>query len=158
MSSLSQQTSTPTTTSNIPREQHGALFAVINKARMLNGWATRTAQELDPTIRTWAETFANYNIPLSAYHELYQRAFEVRQSRLRDGDKVPQMDATLLVSQWTGAFGLRAELRQRAEDAARSLPANAESVCQLCNGSGWKTMERNGYKGVTQCDHNNEIW
>lgn len=85
---------------------------------MLNGWQTKTAQELDATIRTWAEVFARYEIPLSAYSELYLLAFDVRQRCLQnDPGKVPMMDATLIVSQWDGEYGLRNTIRQREYDA-----------------------------------------
>lgn len=124
----------------MPREQHAGLFAIINKARMLNGWTTRTAQDLDPTIRSWAELFAVYKIPISNYQELYQRAFDVRQTRTRQGSEVPQMDATLIVSQWTGTHGLRAEIEQRRIDAGNILPDVAKSQCQRCFGTGIETI------------------
>jgi hypothetical protein len=124
---------------------------------MLNGWQTRTAQELDQTIRTWGEMFNHYQIPLTAYPQLYQRGFDVRQQKLQTGGDVPQMDATLLVSQWTGEYGLRAELRQREIDAGRTLGANAASVCKHCNGSGFKRVTgfdyQGGYTCVVKCDH-----
>lgn len=120
---------------------------------MLNGWSTRTAEDLDPTIRTWAEIFGKYEIPSSAYAELYQRAFDQRQLRMRDGKEVPQMDATLLVSQWTGNWGLQADLRQREVARGRTLTTNAESVCELCLGSGWEQTVRDGYAGVRRCTH-----
>lgn len=151
--SESPQISTPTITTSLSREQHAALFAVINKSRLLNGWTTRTAKELDPTIRTWAETFARYNIPISAYNELYQRAFDVRQSKLQTGAVPPMFDATLLVSQWTGNFGLQSELRQREVETGRTLTANAETVCQHCNGSGFKTVIEGNYRNAVKCDH-----
>lgn len=137
----------------IPREDHLALFALINKARMLNGWTTRTAQDLDPTIRTWFEIFAVYKIPVACYGELYQRAFDVRQKRMQQGKDVPQMDATLLVSQWTGDWGLRNALRQREIDAGRTLMPNAETVCDLCDGSGWARTDTGGRTGVVKCTH-----
>lgn len=142
----------PTSTQTIQslsRDEHAALFAVINKARLLNGWLTRTAQELDATIRTWAEIFADYQIPINAYPELYKRAFDVRQTKMQLGLTVPQMDATLLVSQWTGAFGLKAAWRQKEIEAGRTLGANAESVCQHCFGTGFRSVEG----GVRRCDH-----
>jgi len=86
-----------------------------------------------------------------AYPELYQRGFDVRQSKLQKGEQPPQMDATLLVSQWTGSFGLKAELRQREIDAGRTLGANAESICQHCHGGGFRFVEG----GVVKCDHAN---
>lgn len=151
--SRSLQPSTPTTTSILSREQHAALFAVINKSRMLNGWQTRTAQELDQTIRTWGEMMNSYSIPISAYPDLYRRAFDVRQEKLRVANNVPQMDATLLVSQWTGPYGLKNELKQREIDAGRTLPGNAESQCPKCYGTGYKTIQQGSYSGTVKCDH-----
>lgn len=154
--SQSPQTSTPTTLSNVPREQHAALFALINKARMLNGWSTRTAQELDPTIRTWSEIFEKYNIPISAYQELYQRSFELRQRRLGEGKDVPQMDATLLVSQWDSEWGLRKELYNRKVNEGRTLTVNAQTACQYCDGTGWKQVDpTDRLSPVMRCTHGN---
>jgi len=130
------------------------LFAIINKARMLNGWSAKTAQELDPTIRTWAEAFGFYSIPTSAYNELYQRAFETRQRRMSDGKDVPQMDATLLVAHWTGPNGLQSDLRQRDIDTGRTLTATSAAACEKCFGTLWaKTDPTNRLSPVTRCDH-----
>lgn len=120
---------------------------------MLNGWQTRTAQELDNTIRTWGEMMNSYDIPITSYPELYRRAFDVRQEKMRSATDVPQMDATLLVSQWTGPYGLKAELKQRQIDAGRTLPETAESVCSTCYGTGYKTIQQGGYSGTVKCDH-----
>jgi hypothetical protein len=130
---------------------HAALFALINKSRLLNGWQTRSAQELDPTIRTWHEAFSFYGIPVSAYNELYQRALEFRALRLATGHEPPQMDATLLISQWTGLNGLQAEITQRSKH--RTLTANAESTCPYCYGSGFRESVRGDVKGVIRCNH-----
>jgi hypothetical protein len=146
----------PLSTTTIPREQHAALFAIINKARLLNGWTTRTAQELDPTIRTWAEAFSWHSIPTSAYPELYKRAFEVRANRMHGGNDVPQMDATLLVSQWVGSYGLQAQWRLKQIEERRSLPTNAESNCDDCLGTGFKMTESGGYRGMVKCTHGNQ--
>ncbi len=121
---------------------------------MLNGWQTRTAQELDQTIRTWGEMMNHYQIPITAYPDLYRRAFDVRQSKIQKGDEAPQMDATLLISQWTGAFGLQNELRQREIDQGRTLTPNAESVCRHCLGSGWRKIDPDDrLSPVKRCDH-----
>jgi|GEM_PF-5569862 len=145
----------PTSTLTIPsREQHAALFALINKSRLLNGWMTRTAQELDQTIRAWHEIFAKYAIPLTAYHELYLRAFDARQRKMSAGQDVPTMDATLLVAQWTGDNGLRAEMKQREIDRKRTLGANAASVCRYCHGTGFRPVNPEARMSpFTQCDH-----
>lgn len=113
----------------ITRDSHAALFALINKSRLLNGWMMRTAQELDPTIRAWHELFTEYSIPISAYEQLYKRAFEFRQRRMNQGQDCPTMDCTLLVSQWTGENGLQKELREKARIAADKQLAMGGEKC-----------------------------
>lgn len=108
--SKNQQSSIAT----IPTDVHFALFGIINKARMLNGWKTKTAIELDATIKAWAEVFSQYDIPTDAYQELYFRAFDTRQTKMRNGDDVPMMDATLIVSHWEGEYGVRAVIKTLA--------------------------------------------
>jgi hypothetical protein len=150
-SSRNQQTSIAT----IPAEQHAALFALINKARMLNGWMSKTAKELDPMIRQWADEFNRLGIPISAYPELFSRAFDTRISAMNRGDSCPTMDAPLLASCWVGENGLKKELKRRAVEARNALPANAESVCQMCFGSGFKTVQDGRYSVSKKCDHGN---
>lgn len=120
---------------------------------MLNGWQTKTAQELDATIQTWGEIFNRYEIPLDAYQELYRLAFDTRQTKMQLGGDVPMMDATLFVSQWTGANGLKAERRQRQIDTGRTLAENAQSVCKFCGGSGWRQVGEGRNAPVERCDH-----
>jgi hypothetical protein len=119
---------------------------------MLNGWTTRTAQELDATIRTWAEVFSKKRIPIEHYPELYRRAFDTRQKAMRSGEynQVPAIDAALLVSHWTGEHGLYAELEQKRIDERRYLPDTAASDCPKCFGSG---MECVPGKGARVCKH-----
>ncbi len=138
-SSLSQQNSIVNGKSEnqISPTEHAALFTVINKVRLLNGWTSRTAKELDPTIRVWFEALSGYAIPISAYNDLYKRALDVRQSKLQNGNKdVPQIDATLLIAQWEGPHGLKSELRLREIAAGRTLTAQAASQCTKCFGTG----------------------
>lgn len=154
------QISTPTIRTEIAvvsREQHVALFALINKTRMCNGWGTATAKELDATIQTWAEAFNQYKIPIEAYNDLYFRAFEVRQLSYRNGKEVPKMSAELLVSGWTGEHGLRSELEQKRINEKRYLPDVAASQCPRCLGFGRESVydEKTGrILGVRlSCDH-----
>jgi hypothetical protein len=100
-------------TATIPTDVHYALFGIINKSRMLNGWKTKTSGELDATIKAWAEVFERYSIPISAYQELYLMAFDTRQIKMRQGGDIPAMDATLIVSHWEGEYGLRSQIKQR---------------------------------------------
>ncbi len=76
---------------------------------------------------------------------------------MRESKDVPMMDATLLVSQWTGEWGLKNALRQRETEAGRTLTSNAVAVCELCGGTGMKSIMRDGYPGVTKCDHGNAV-
>jgi hypothetical protein len=151
---LSRQAQSSTTISQISREEHLALFQLINKTRMLNGWTTKTAQELDATIRTWFEIFVRYKIPVGAYSDLYFRAFETRQSKQRRGEDVPQADATLLVSCWTGEHGLEREMEKKRIEQKKFLPATAESVCPKCFGTGTEIFkDTEGYEGARRCNH-----
>lgn len=118
---------------------------------MLNGWQTRTAQELDATIHTWDEVISGYKIPLDAYPELYKRAFDTRQIALRNGKEPPSFDVTLLISQWTGEYGLASEWRKRDIASGRFLETNAASDCDICFGSGFETTP----KGARKCGHGN---
>lgn len=120
---------------------------------MLQGWTTKTAQELDATIRTWGEILSRYRIPLEQYHSLYWRAFDVRQGKLQNGGDVPDFDATLLVSQWTGQNGLERELHQRRVESGKYLPDTARTQCTKCNGSGWKHIGEGRHAPVAKCDH-----
>lgn len=147
MSSQSQRTSTTT----IPREQHAALFAVINKVRMLNGWQTRTAQELDATIRTWAEVFTKHNIPVEHYNDIYLHAFDTRQRKIQHGIQPGEFDATLMVASWRS---IAPEIEQKRIAEKRYLPDTAASDCQRCFGSGMEIVNQDGrYRSARHCNH-----
>lgn len=147
MSSQSQRTST----TDIPREQHAALFAVINKVRMLNGWQTRTAQELDATIRTWAEVFNKHRIPVEHYNEIYLHAFDTRQRKIQHGIQPGEFDATLMVASWGAVAG---DIEQRRIEERRYLPATAASDCPRCFGSGMEIVKGEGrYQSARPCNH-----
>lgn len=140
----------------ISPETHAALWSLINKSRMLNGWKSKTAAELNATVRVWFEIFEQYKIPVSAYNALYFRAFDLRQTRAMQGLDVPQFDATLLVSCWTGQNGLRAELEQKRIDERRYLPDTARSQCPRCHGieSVWAVeTDSDGYQRARRCVH-----
>lgn len=126
------------------------MFAVINKSRMLNGWTTKTAQELDATIRTWAEVFDRYRIPYRHYDELYKRAFKWRVDQMHRDGKAEPMDAVMLAACWPG---LSDELKSRMVAEGRYLEANAASDCERCFGSGMEVIPG---KGARLCTHGNE--
>jgi len=134
------------------------LFSVINKARLVNGWTMRTAQELDPTIRVWHEALDLYSIPTTAYDELFHRALDVRQFKMRSGETVPLLDAALLISQWEGPHGLKAVYREREIKAGRTLTGYAGSHCPRCLGTGLEYRfddagKRIGVIAGKLCDH-----
>lgn len=136
------------------RDQHAALFGLINKSRLLSGWSPKTAAELDATIRVWAEVLNQFEIPLGAYPELYQRAVDLRQWKMANGHEPPNIDATLLVSRWTGEGGLAAEYRRREVEAGRTLAAGNAYGCRRCFGSGWEIVDTGGgYTAARRCDH-----
>lgn len=120
---------------------------------MLNGWQTRTAAELDATIKTWGEIFNHYKIPPAMYERLYRRAVDTRQMFLQNGKEPPPMNAELLISCWTGANGLKTELAEELVKQGKTLTANAASVCRYCSGSGWKPKQEGNYAGVERCSH-----
>jgi hypothetical protein len=108
--------------------------------------------ELDDTIETWGEMFRHYAIPVDAYAELYQRAFDARQRKMNQGHECPTMDCTLLVSQWTGDNGLQKELREKARIAAdRQLAQGGEpNPCDQCFGTGKKLFTGETCECVTE--------
>lgn len=123
---------------------------------MLNGWATKTAAELDATIETWGDMFNHYQIPISAYPELYRRAFDTRQKKMQHGGEVPMMDATLIVSQWTGEHGLEKELREQSkvDPAHRLNEPRTPPPCFTCLGTGKQVFgDRRGE--ICECEQNN---
>jgi hypothetical protein len=132
----------------LSREQHAALFAVINKVRMLNGWTTKTAQELDATIRTWAEVFDKHRIPVGAYNDIYLHAFDTRSRKLADGKDI-ELDATLMVASWPAVADA---YKRRMIIEGRTLPARTGGGCQQCFGSGMRPYPEQGGR-FGPCNH-----
>lgn len=138
--------------SSISPDIYAALWQIINKSRMQNGWTTKTAEELDATIETWFESFGFYKIPKdpAIYHELYSRAFVLRADARQQGVEVQQMDAVLLASCWRG---LKTDIEQQRIRSGKFLTENAASTCKYCLGTGWCEIEKHGAKGRVRCDH-----
>lgn len=123
---------------------------------MLNGWGAAKRGDLDATIRVWFEAFTSFRIPADAYDALYKRAIEVRANELQRGNTPPTFGAELMISCWTGANGLRAEIEERRVRDGRTLTENAASQCVKCFGSGHEYMfDEKGrtYGVVGKCDH-----
>jgi hypothetical protein len=130
----------------ITKEEDIGLFTLINRARAANGWILESAKNLEPTIKVWFQIFRDYNIPVDAYDELFKRAFDVRQQLLREGKKrneIPDMDATLLVSRWTGEYGVASLREQERRRSGRILVDVNASSCLRCGGSGGERVFNN---------------
>lgn len=112
------------------------LFALINRARALNGWKAKEAKDLEPTMLMWWERFKAYHIPVEAYKEIFDMAFDVRMSAMSKGEEAPVIEAALLVSCWTRPHGVKAMREQRAVELGRTLTDSAKSQCERCFGTG----------------------
>jgi hypothetical protein len=138
-------------------DEAAALIALINRARALNGWKMQDAQTLEKRMLLWWDVLRQYRIPLENYKELFDMAFDVRQSKMATGEEV-QIEAALIVSCWTRPHGLKSIVEQRRIDAGRTLSGNAETQCPRCFGTGQENRFDIDGKiiGVIvgrQCDH-----
>lgn len=143
-----QSNGTPT----ISPEKHTAIFLLINKSRMLNGWQPSTAAQLDLTIRTWAEVFDRHEIPIAAYPKLLSLAITGRAEIRMRGDDPGQMGAEYILSLWLGPNGLKAQMRNEQIAQRNTLPNNAAGACPRCHGSGWESLDG----GARRCNHERE--
>lgn len=129
-------------------EAEKALGRIIFKTRLAKGWGAYDETTQRMAVRTWYEILRD--VPVAAYEELYQRACDYQASRLRDTGQMPEMSAQLMLAQWTGQNGLKAEWRERQIKSGRVLPDR----CEDCYGTGWKHVEQtDGYTGVAKCVH-----
>ena len=115
---------------------------------MLNGWTTKTAQELDATIRTWAEVFDQHRIPVDAYNDMYLQAFDTRARKLADG-KDCELDATLMVASYPE---VESRVKRRMIAQGRTLPERAAGGCQMCFGAGMRPYPEQGGR-YGPCNH-----
>jgi hypothetical protein len=108
------------------------LFSIINQSRLICGWKAETAQSLNEQITVWARTLNRYQIPFDAYEELLARAIDLRQMRLNQGHEMPGFSAELLISCWTGEFGLQRErMAEKANLEKAILPAHYDSPQEI---------------------------
>lgn len=148
---LSESQRNSSNANSISPELNVALWKLINKSRLANGWSTKTAEELDDTIEEWGRILKKYGIPVDALPELYDRAFDVRQAKFQASGYIVSIDATLLVSQWTGENGLAKELRTRSIiPPDRRLYEELPKVCGTCFDTGIQAIGEN--RGEF-CDH-----
>lgn len=126
-----------------------AMLTVLNKRWLSMGWRAMDKADSEPMALVWIEQLDNEKVPHTAYYELYSRSVGLRARRFEQGLKADDFSVDMMIACWPA---LRTELRQREIDAGRTLGANAASVCQRCDGSGWRPVE--GADAVTKCDHN----
>jgi hypothetical protein len=123
-------------TRNTPTKDEAlALYALINRARALNGWKMQDFTALEKRMLVWWDALRQYRIPAEHWRELFDLAFDERQRKISDGKDVP-VEAALLVSCWSRPHGLRETVEQRRVDAGRTLAGNAASLCPRCHGNG----------------------
>ena len=128
---------------------------VFDRWRLNCGWNPWDNQTQMAAIASFVHTLDREGVPASAYGELYERVLQMRSTAIQSGKQVPQFGVDLMVAAWSGEWGLRNELRQREVDRGRTLTGNAESNCDMCYGTGFKMIDRNGYSGTVKCDHGN---
>lgn len=112
---------------------------------------------LEKRILLWWDELNRYRIPLDAYKELFDMAFDERQRGIANGQDVP-IETALLISCWTRPYGLKDILKQREIDSGRLLTSSVESQCPRCFGTGLEIRfdESGRIIGVIpgrQCEH-----
>jgi hypothetical protein len=130
-----------------------AVCAVINKIRIAKGWSVLNASDAEIHAIVWLEVLNHAGVPFTAYDALYQRAMQTKARKMAMGDREIDLTPDFLVSLWIGENGLAKEWAQSNE--VKALPENAESVCKHCDGTGWRRVKDENYRGVAKCDHRN---
>jgi hypothetical protein len=121
--------------------QAQALGEVIDRWRIGAGWQPFDERTQHLTIAVWLELLNAAGVPPEAYAELYRRGLMARAVAIAAGVKVPDFGPELLLAVWPA---LKREQEQAAVAARKYLPAQAESVCPRCQGTGWEEMYREG--------------
>ncbi len=127
-----------------------AMLTVLNKRWISKGWRAMDKADSEPMALVFIEALNRESVPYQHYHELYQRAVELRARRMEQGLSCDDFSVDMMLACWPG---LKREIRQREIDARNLLPANAESVCQDCFGTGFKRVQDGEYFSAKPCDH-----
>ena len=130
-----------------------AVCAVINKIRIAKGWSVLNASDAEIHAIVWLEVLNHAGVPFTAYDALYQRAMQTKARKMAMGEKEIDLTPEFLVSLWIGENGLGKELAEA--QGVKALPENAETVCKHCDGTGWRRVKDENYRGVAKCDHRN---
>lgn len=125
-----------TTNTKIEVDQELAITSLINQFRSMHGWKLYDRTEIAPIVATWKRILDFARIPVRFYQPLFLRATELRSSQIQKGERPSDFSAELLVSQWTGSHGLKAELERKQIAEKRSLPIASRASCPKCLGTG----------------------
>ena len=128
----------------------GAMLAVLNARWLSRGWRVMETSNAEYMAQEFIAVLDRAGAPWRHYTELYHRAVELRAKRLQNGLNCEDFSADLMAACWPS---LKAELEREQIAAGRSLTANAASVCERCNGSGWESFVKDGYSTVRRCSH-----
>lgn len=104
----------------------------------------------EPMALVFIEALNREAVPYQQYHELYQRSLGMRARRMEQGLSCDDFSVDMMLACWPA---LKREIKQREIDAGTMLPANAESVCNMCFGTGFKRVKEGSYFGTRPCDH-----
>jgi hypothetical protein len=113
---------------------------VLDRWRLNLGWKVLDDRAQVATIASYCHTLDRAGVPPSAYGELYERAIERRAASITASHRVPDFGVELLLAEWHGPHGLRADIKKREVARRRTLPETAESQCERCFGLGVEEM------------------
>ena len=139
----------------VSREKLSAMVQVLAKRWLSQGWRVMDEEDSEPMALVCNESLDSERIPFRYYEELYRRSVKLRSRRLAQGLKCDDFSVEMMIACWPSLAG---EIREREKAERRFLPANAESTCELCFGSGMrKKINENDPKlsGYVVCDHGN---
>jgi hypothetical protein len=114
-----------------------AMLTVLNKRWISQGWRAMDKEDAEPMALVFIEALDRESVPWRYYDELYQRACQLRASRIAQGLKADEFSVDLMVVCWSG---LQKELREREIAAGRTLTGYAQSQCMDCYGTGIKIV------------------
>lgn len=114
---------------------------VFDRWRINQGWNPWDNKTQMAAIASFVHTLDAEAVPANAYSQLYERVLKSRVTAIQAGKQLPNFGVELMLAEWLGPYGLKTEWKQREIDGGRTLPSNAESVCQDCFGTGIKIIK-----------------
>ena len=133
---------------------------VFDRWRLNQGWNPWDNSTQEMAIASWCHTLDLAGVPYSAYSELYERVLQRRASAVSSGKPIPNFGVELMLAEWEGEYGLRAQLREHEIDRGRTLTGNAESQCDSCYGTGRVLLKDDRGRVIgtgSRCGHDHEM-